>query len=67
MKKPSRENKSTVVTTDLSGLAVHVLDRFANSHRETSSTRPTAYETHTVASQKQLEGTGITKQDDSNT
>ena len=51
--KPSRENKSTAVTT--------------NSHRETSSPRPTAYETHTVASQNQLEDTGITTQDDSNT
>ena len=67
MAKLSRENKSTVITTNLSGPAVHVLARFANSHRETSSPRPTAYETHTVASQKQLEGTGVTKQDDSNT
>ena len=65
--KPSRENKSTFVTTGLSGPAVHVLDRFVNSYRETSSLRPTAYEAHTVASQKQLESTRISKQDDSNT
>ena len=65
--KPSRENKNTVITTDLSGPAVHVLDRFVNSHRETSSPRPTAYETHTVASQKQLEGTGISREGHSNT
>ena len=50
--KPSRENKSTFVTTNLSGPAVYVLDRFVNSHRETRSLRPTAYEAHTVASQK---------------
>ena len=58
MAKPSRENTGTVATTGLSGPVVHVLDRFANSHRETSS--PT-HETHTVASQKSLESTGITR------
>ena len=30
-----------------------------NSHRKTGSSRPTTYETHSVASQKQLESTGI--------
>ena len=65
--EPSRENRSTAVTTDLLGLAVHVPDRVANSHRETSSPRPTAYETHTVASQSQPEDTGITTKDDSHT
>ena len=61
--KPSRENKSTAIVTDLSGPAVHVLDRFAHSHREASSSRPATYETHTVASQKQLEGTGVPGKD----
>ena len=65
--KPSRENKNTGITTGLSGPAVHVLDRFANSHREASSPRPTAYETHTVASQKQLESTRIPREGHSNT
>ena len=65
--KPSRENERTFVTTDLPGPAVYVLDRFVNSHRETSSPRPTAYEAHTVAFQKQLESARISKQDDSNT
>ena len=65
--KPSRENKSTFITANLSGPAVHVPDRFVNSHRETSSPRPTAYVTHTVASQKQLDSARISKQDDSNT
>ena len=40
------------------------LDRFINSHRKASSFRPTAHETHTVASQKQLEGTRVTGKGD---
>ena len=50
----------------LSGPAIHVLDRAANCHRETSSPCPTSHETHIVASQKQLEGTGITGKGHSN-
>ena len=65
--KPSRENKRTFVTTDLPGPAVHVLDRLVSSHRETSSPGPTAYEAHTVGSQKQLESARISQQSDSNT
>ena len=49
------QNTRNTVTTGLSGPAVHVSDRFINSHRKASSPRPTTYETHTVASQKQLE------------
>ena len=60
--KPSRENTNTAVTSGLSGPTVHVLDRSVNCHRETSSPRPVAHETHTVASQKQLEGTGIPRE-----
>ena len=44
-----------------------VSDRFTNSHRKASSPRPTSYETHTVGSQKQLEGTRVTRTGDSNT
>ena len=58
--EPSRENTETAISSSLSGPAVHVLDRSTNSHRKTSSPRPTTYETHTVASSKQLESTGIT-------
>ena len=61
--KPSGQDTSTPVSTDLSGPTVHVLDRPVNSHRKTGSPRPTAYETHTVASQKQLEGTRISRED----
>ena len=67
MAKSSRENTVTAVSTGLSGPAVHVLDRFVNSHREASSLRPTSYETHTVASQKQLTSTRITRKGHSNT
>ena len=49
--EPSGQNMGNIVTTGLSGLAVHVSDRFANSHRKAGSPRPTTYETHaTVAS-----------------
>ena len=61
--QPSGENTSTFVTTGLSGPAVHVPDRSTNSHGKTSSPRPTTHETHTVAPQKQLEGTGISRKD----
>ena len=65
--EPSRKDTITAFTTSLSGPAVHVIDRFTNSHRKASSPRPTAYETHTVASQKQLECTRITRKRNSNT
>ena len=42
--------------------AVHVLDRPPNSHRKAGSPRPTTHETHTVVSQKQLEGTRISRE-----
>ena len=61
--KPSRQNTSTLVNASLSGPAVHVPDRPANSHRKASSPWPTTHETHSVASQKQLEGTEISRED----
>ena len=64
--EPSGQDSRNTVTTDLSGPAVHVLNRFPNSYRKASSPRPAAYETHTVASQKQLEGARITRKSDSN-
>ena len=59
--KPSRENTETAIPTSLSGPGIHALDRFINSHRKASSPKSNAQETHTVASQKQLEGTRITR------
>ena len=64
--EPSRENAETAIPTGLPGLGIHVLDRFANSYRKASSSRPTSYETHSVASQTQLEGTRITGKGDPN-
>ena len=61
--KPSGQDTTTPVATGLSGPAVHVPDRPTNSHRKTGSPRPTAHETHTVASQEQLEGTRISRED----
>ena len=49
------ETKGPFDPSGLSGWAVHVPDRSANSHRETSLPRQATHETHTVASQKQLE------------
>ena len=64
--EPSGQSIRNIVTTGLSGPAAHVPYRSANSNRKASSPRPTTYETHTVASQKQLEGTRVTRKGDSN-
>ena len=61
--KPSGQDTSTLIATGLSGQAVHVLDRPFDSHRKASSPRPATHEAHTVASQKQLEGTRISRKD----
>ena len=63
MAKPSGQNKITTASTDLSGPAVHVPDRPTDSHRKTGSLRPPTHETHTVASQEQLESAGISGKD----
>ena len=65
--EPPSIDTDTVIPTGLSGPAVHVFDRSANSHRETSSPRSITYETHTMASPEQLENTRITKKGHSNT
>ena len=58
--EPSGQNIRNIVTTGLSGPAAHV------PYRKASSPRPATHETHTVASQKQLEGTRVTRKGDSN-
>ena len=55
------QNLQDKIAEILSGPAVHVPNRFVDSYREASSPRPNTHETHTVASQKQLEGTRITR------
>ena len=62
-----RENLRNPVSTGLSGPAVHVPDWSANSHRKASLSRPASHETHTVASQKQLESAGSTGEGHSGT
>ena len=62
MAKSSTKDTSTFVTTGLSGPTVYVPDRSTNSHGKTSSSRPITHETHTVASQEQLEGTRIPRE-----
>ena len=61
--EPSRENTETAIPTGLPGPGIHALDRFTNSYRKASSSRPTSYKTHSVAS---LEGTRITRKGDPN-
>ena len=43
--EPSRENAETATPTGLPGPGILVLDRFTNSYRKVSSSRPTSYET----------------------
>ena len=64
--EPPGQNFRNTVTTSLSGPTVHVSDRFANIHRKASSPRTITHETHTVASQEQLEGARITRKSDPN-
>ena len=51
------------VKSSVSGPAINVLDWFTDCHRKTSTSGPFTYETHTVASQKQLESTRDTGKD----
>ena len=60
--KSAGQDTITSINTDLFGQTVHVPDRPANSHREASSSGPATHETHSVASQKQLEGSGISRE-----
>ena len=64
---PPRENLRNPVSPNLSGPAVHVPDWSANSYRKASLPWPASYETHTVASQKQLESAGSTGEGHSGT
>ena len=53
---PTDKNKRPHDWSGLSGPEANVPNRVTDSHRETSSPRPVTHETHTVSSQKQLEG-----------
>ena len=60
----NRQDTINSVRSGVPGPAVHVPHRTSNSHRETSPPRLTSYETHTVALEKQLESTRITRKGD---
>ena len=62
----SRENAEIAIPTGLPGPGIQVRGRLTYSYRKTSSCRPTSYETHSVASQTQLEGPRITGKGDPN-
>ena len=65
--RPTPERWQTLTDKILSGMpgpAVHVPHRTSNSLRKASPPRSTSYETHTVALEKQLEGTRITRKGD---
>ena len=59
--KPSGQNIGDTVPTGLSGPAVHVPDRFTDSHGKASSPWQAAYAAHTVAPQKPLENTRVSR------
>ena len=65
--RPTLEHWQTLTTkiqTDLSGPAVDVPHKAADSHRKTSPLRPAAHDAHTMALEKQLKGARITRKAD---
>ena len=54
---PTKQNTGDLIKPNLSGPETNVPDRSVNCHREASTLGQTTHETHTVASQEQLEGT----------
>ena len=54
---PTDKDTGHYVKSSVSGLAFNVLDRFTDCHRKTGTSGQVTYETHTVASQKQLKST----------
>ena len=64
MADPTDKNKRPHDRSGMPSLKANVYDRLTDSQRETSTSRPVTYETNTVAFQKQLKGTGITREGD---
>ena len=60
----NRQDTVNPVRTGVPSQAVHVPYRPSNSHRKTSPPGATSYEAHTVALEKQLEGTRVTGKGD---
>ena len=63
--KPSGQDSDANLSAGLFGEGIYVLDRSTDGHRKTSAPGQTAHETDPVASQKQLENTGILGKTDS--
>ena len=63
--KPSGQDTDTNLPAGLFGEGIYVPDRSTDGHRKTSAPGQTAHETDSVASQKQLENTGIVGKMDS--
>ena len=63
----TRENTGTPCPPDVFDEGVHVLDRPVNSHRKAGSPRQVTHEAHSMASQKQLEDSGVLRKEDSST
>ena len=65
--KSTRKNITTTSPSDVFGKGVHVLDRLIDRHTKAGSPRQTAHEAHSMASQKQLEDSGIPRKGYSST
>ena len=63
----TRKNIRTASPSDMFSKGVHVLDRFIDSHRKAGSPRQITHEAHLMASQKQLEDSGIPRKGYSST
>ena len=60
----NRQDTVNPVQSGVPGPAVHVPHRTSYSHRKAGPLRSSSHETHTVALEEQLEGTGITRKGD---
>ena len=60
---PTDQDTRNHVHSSVSGPESNVLDRITDCHRKTSTLGPVTHETHTVASQEQLEGARDTGKD----
>ena len=59
-----KQDQINIVGSGMPGPTVHVPHRSTHSNRKTSPPRATSHETHTVALEKQLEGTRVTGKGD---
>ena len=60
-----RQDSVSTIRSGVPGLAIYVPHRSSHSNRKASPPRATPHETHTVALEKQLEGSRVTRKGDS--